>query len=218
MENEQKQTIFDILWQKVLDYVKFSQIKDIFRIILLILISILITYCLTYPISLVGNMKLAIVWNNYILLKGTFSFLLVFNFGKIRKFSRWIRKPKVKCDTIIGIPAIEILDHLFESKSFKILEIQNKFNIPKRKVEQLGCKLEEVGILIRGDKNARILNDDYSRSDITKILSGESIKPLIRKKINKGFIKYTSNPSMPEVRKRLSDTLNEPIFKTRNLA
>jgi hypothetical protein len=47
-------------------------------------------------------------------------------------------------NTIEGIPTLELLDHLFEHKSFKREDIENKFGIPRNRYGILATKLESI--------------------------------------------------------------------------
>lgn len=73
--------------------------------------------------------------------------------------------------TLEGIPVVELLDHLFEKESFKREEVENKFGIPRNRYTTLAIKLENIGVLIRGENNARVLNTEYSRADVAAILA-----------------------------------------------
>lgn len=103
-----------------------------------------------------------------------------------------------------GIPHSELLDHLFTARSFKRQDIEDKFLIPRYKVTELKAELERVGVLVRGENNAHILNPEYSRQDVASIIQpvqrAKDLQPLFRKKGN-GF---TTQPSAKEIEKRVA--------------
>lgn len=104
-------------------------------------------------------------------------------------------------DTLDGIPHSELLDHLFTEKSFKRDEIKDKFLIGHHRTLELGANLEKVGVLVRGDNNARVLNEEYSRGDIASIINGvqfsRHLKPLVTKKQHS---LHFSTPSAQEIK------------------
>lgn len=108
-------------------------------------------------------------------------------------------------DELDGIPHTELLHHLFTVKSFKRDDIENKFVIPRYKVQEIGEGLERVGVLVRGPNNSRVLNEEFSRADVASIVKNANcsreLKPLFREK-NNGF---TSLPSAKEVENEIEE-------------
>lgn len=129
----------------------------------------------------------------------------------------------VPSDCIDEVPKSELLDFLFTEKSFKREDVELAFRIPRYKVTDLKKNLERVGVLVRGECNAHILNEDYTRRDIASMIEGvnksEQLQPLFRKRSNGSF---TSEPSAKELKERLSQSLlpcaEDVGFKTRVLA
>jgi hypothetical protein len=78
--------------------------------------------------------------------------------------------------------------------------------------------LEELGILARGENNARVLNPEYSRSDIAAILQGAERSGDINKvfrEVRPGS--FTSEPTgktiMERVKSFLSPSPRFPLHK-----
>jgi len=69
-----------------------------------------------------------------------------------------------------GIPTLELIDYLFEHKSFKRDDIEATFGVSRNRFDNLAKKLDEINILIRGANNARVLNPDYTRQEVVAAL------------------------------------------------
>lgn len=82
-----------------------------------------------------------------------------------------------------GAPLTELVDHLFDTQSFKRADVETTFKIPRGRVSLLGDRLEEVGILTRGENNARILAP-VSREEVLKILKGKRRAEEIEREVN----------------------------------
>jgi len=118
--------------------------------------------------------------------------LMVFNFSKILALVLgWFESLIAThtdirtIDSIDGIPRIELLDHLFTIGTFKRDDVESKWGIPRYRVTAISKKLDDLGVLIRGENNSRILNPEFTRADLATLLgdhdSVEDIKMLTRK-------------------------------------
>lgn len=160
------------------------------------------------PVKVIGTF--AAVWNARTIWTAVFGWLI----GIIEMLSG-----ESVTDTIDGIPTTELLDWLFTHQSFKREEVKAHFGIAHHRYNALAQKLEDLGVLIRGENNARILNDDYSRQDIASILRGKGsskdLEPLFRRKTEHHF---TSDPSASEIEERVNTLLSPaPNFSTRKI-
>lgn len=112
-------------------------------------------------------------------------------------------------DSIDGIPHSELIHHLFTEKSFKRDDIEDRFLLPRYKVQEMGENMERVNILVRGENNARVLNEELSRSDVASIIRSakttKELRPLFRKK-DRGF---TSSPSAEQIKEELDSLATE---------
>lgn len=82
-----------------------------------------------------------------------------------------------------GVSTETLIDHLFETKGFRRAEVEAKFKIPRHRVSLLGDRLEEVGILTRGENNARVLAA-ISREQVRRMLDGKTVAEEIEQGIN----------------------------------
>ncbi len=110
--------------------------------------------------------------------------------------------------TLEGIPTVELLDHLFQFESFKREDIEKKFWIPRNRYTTLAIKLENIGVLIRGENNARVLSTEYSRADVAAILEqAESAKELKAVFRQVGPTSYTKQPTGKWIIQKVMDAM-----------
>lgn len=109
-------------------------------------------------------------------------------------------------ERIEGIATESLIDFLFERKSYRRAEVESYLKIPRDRVTLLGDRLEQVGILTRGENNARVLGA-VSREQVTKILAGKTVAEEIEEGIN--IVRPTPLPShaSPSFTKRLISTI-----------
>lgn len=73
-----------------------------------------------------------------------------------------------------NIPLIELVDYLFTSSGYSRAEFCEKFAVSRKVFDDMANSFDSIGVFVRGANNSRILNTDYSRSDITSILTRAS--------------------------------------------
>ena len=81
-----------------------------------------------------------------------------------------------------GIPVDELADYLIRNKNFRregINGARQTFGLRMEKYNQLAKKLEEHGVLVRGENNLRVLSPKWSRQALMDFLSqSESSKTM----------------------------------------
>lgn len=188
----QTRTLTSILVSKVLDVLESSTLSQIFSGFLLLLASIIITVVFTYTDDSIEAFRAILTWENAIIAKAIVVTLLVFNFSKILALIlEWFESLLAThtdirtIDSIDGIPRLELMDHLFTIGTFKRDDVESKWAIPRYRVTAISKKLEDLGVLIRGENNSRILNPEYTRADLATLLgdhkSMDDVKVLTRK-------------------------------------
>lgn len=188
----QTRTLTSILVSKILDVLESSTLSQIFSGFLLLLASIIITVVLTYTDDSIAAFRAILSWENAIITKAVVITLLVFNFSKILALIlEWFESLLAThtdirtIDSIDGIPRLELMDHLFTIGTFKRDDVESKWAIPRYRVTAISKKLEDLGVLIRGENNSRILNPEYTRADLATLLgdhqSMDDVKVLTRK-------------------------------------
>lgn len=182
-----------IIVSKILDILESSTLSQIFLSFLAIIAIIFLTVVFTYTDDSLYVFGAILSWENAIIAKAILSALFVFNFSRIvAAILGWfesIMAPGLESvrtiDSIDGIPRLELLDHLFTVGTFKREDVEKKWGIPRYRVTIISKKLEDLGVLSRGENNARILNPEFTRADLATLLgdheSVEDIKVFTRK-------------------------------------
>lgn len=204
-------TLFSILWGKFLASVESASWSEIF-VGFAKFFSALVIGASLCDISMAADTFVAVYrWADYALLKFLGAFLLVFGgrwyispvlglFDSLRaefaSFSRGVSEDPL----FYGVPVVELVEYMFSGRGFVRSEVERRFGIPRNKFDEMAKKLDDVRVFVRGSNNARVINPEMSRADISSILfraaeSGE-VRPLIRE-VKNG---YTHAPSMPELR------------------
>lgn len=171
-----KRSLTTIIADKILDNLEAMPLSHFVFRTFLFLMACMVTFAALYPQNAHDFIRAVWMWQNGAIIKTTFIFFLVFNIQKIGTLGVKVWKnaqttQKIETgNTIEGIPTVELLDHLFNHQSFKREEIEKKFWIPRNRYTTLAMKLENIGVLIRGENNARVLNTEYARADIAAIL------------------------------------------------
>jgi len=174
-----KRTIRTIIWSKFLDLVEGKTLGSIFKFISLSILAMHLAFVFTHTEPAIIFLSDLFKLDNFLIPKSILAFLIVFNhwkiFRSIKILSNKIKKqkPEGEKDTIEGVPTVEILDHLFEEKSFKRQEVEKKFWIPRNRYQVLVEKLDDLWVLERGENNSRVLNWDFGREDVAMILRGK---------------------------------------------
>jgi len=206
-------SIKSIIWNKLLDNIENATFSQISIFLLLCALSFFLTLLFTYTDQTVEFAMKFLTAYNFLAIKFVVSVVIVFNFWKIFDALKPLpeeNEVKATGNTIEWIPVVELLDHLFEFESFKRDDIEDKFGIPRNRFTDLAKKLESLHVLIRGENNSRILNPEFSRSDIAIMLEGKSsteeLKPLNRMTSETSG---TSEPSGKTIIERVSEFLTQ---------
>lgn len=211
-----ERSVWMILWNKFLDILENSTFRQIISVILLVIISLILTLILTYTEKATEVVFIVFKFKNYFFPKMIWSFFIVFKFKIIFDLIKQMIPdfPEIKeeptGDTIDWIPTIEMLDHLFEFESFKRDDIEKKFKIPRNRFTELAQKLEDLGVLVRGENNARVLNNEFARSDVALILewktSAADLRQLIRQE---NECSWTTQPSKMSIIEKVKQALTQ---------
>lgn len=111
-------------------------------------------------------------------------------------------KASVPNERMEGVATDALIDHIFTTKGFRRAEIEQKFRIPRHRVTLLSDRLEELGILIRGENNARVLGS-VSRDQVRRMLEGKTVAEELEQEVN--IVRPTPPPRVqsPIFQKRL---------------
>lgn len=207
---ENKRTVRGILYSKALDALEKTELSEMARYSAAVGATFAMTAALAYPELVKDAATLVLSWENWILPKAALSAAVCFNFRAVWKRALEEMKPVNSVrpemeESIEGIPTIEIIHHLFENGTFSVKDAK-AFALPMARYEALSKRLEEIGLLVRGEKNARVLNPEWARSDVVSVFAGcrtaEELKPLTRKDGENSFV---HSPSLGFVRAKLEE-------------
>lgn len=220
-------SLSSVLWSKLLDTIEGATWYELFITFAKIFSWIIISYSLVNMRDLDEKIIALAYWQDFAILKISFVFVLVFYSRVIYRVLSsaflWISEhiPTIeipRADVLgpiyNGIPVVELVDYIFTAPSYSRADFCERFAVGRKVFDDLASSLDHIGVFVRGQNNARTLSSEFSRADISSILTracdtGE-IRPLIRE-IKTG---YTHTPSMPEILERSPS----PHFVTRPLS
>lgn len=82
--------------------------------------------------------------------------------------------PVIDWEFFEGVAKRDMIKFLMDEKAFPFKKIYGKFGFAPKDYKRIGDNLERVGILIRWENNARILNPNISESKLNEILNNEN--------------------------------------------
>lgn len=219
-------SLSSVLFSKLLDTIEQATWVGIFTTFAKVFSWLVISMALVNMRDLDEKILALAKWQDFAILKISLAFVLVFYAREIyRAFVSafyWISeniptielpKSEVLGPLYNGIPVVELVDYIFTTPTYSRADFCERFAVARKIFDDLASGLDNVKVFVRGQNNARTLSSEFSRADISAILTraaenGE-IRPLIRE-IKSG---YTHTPSMPEIRERSPS----PHFVTRPL-
>ncbi len=105
-------------------------------------------------------------------------------------FKIWQMIPKFELekttskDALDGLNKSNLIDFIIEKNGFPFMDAKKQFGISPQDFKKIGDNLERVGILTRGENNARILKQWVDRKLLQKIFTCENsndlFPPLLR--------------------------------------
>lgn len=214
---ETPNTMRSVLWSKVIDETDQLTLGELITFLCKLGTALFIAGAMTDT-----NLPARIMmWKHYLIPNTLVMLFCVFQAPRIWGYVRetWeASAPEPTGDSIEGIPTVELLDHLFTSKSLKLDAATEKFHTKRHRIETLIKKLRELEVLVPGPNNASVLNSQMSRQDVASIFKGKSsakdLEPLFRK----DALGYTSRPSMPEIEERATPPPRAPGFNLKVLS
>lgn len=220
-----QKTIFSILWAKFLETLERATWEDLFLTSAKLFSWSIISLFLVNIPSASEKLAMAIKWHDFAICKILGAFIVVFShkliISAVKSVYFWILdnipelpKTPVHGPQYFGIPVIELVDYIFSASSYSRTEFCEYFGVSRKVFDDLASGLDKIEVFVRGANNARVLSPNYSRADISSILTRASengeIRPLIRSTGNG----YTHTPSMPEIVARSPS----PHFVTRPIS
>lgn len=205
-----QKSIFSILWGKFLETLEASTWETIFITIAKLFSWSIISLVLVNIPGTTEKLAMALKWHDFAILKVLGAFMVVFFYKNILSLGKslyfWIldnipeiQKMPVHGPQYFGIPVIELVDYIFTASSYSRTEFCEHFGVARKVFDDLASGLDSIGVFSRGANNARVLSPDYSRADISSILTRAAENGEIRPLIRSTKSGYTHTPSMPEI-------------------
>lgn len=211
--NKTRRTVSGILWDKCLDSLEHNSWGSIFSTLGKCVFSLVLAASL-FDVQAAVNLFVAVArWADFAVPKTLAAFGFVFawrawwfllrkSWELVSSFELPAPAPvREEVPTFYGVPVVELVEYLFAGDgSFRRDDVEARFAMPRNKFDEMAKKMDGVKIFVRGENNARKLNPDFSRSDVSSMLfsaveSGE-LRRLFRKESECSF---TSRPSMPDL-------------------
>lgn len=208
-----RRTVSGILWDKCLDSLERSSWGSLAWTLCRVVLSLVLAASL-FDVHAAASLFVAVAkWADFAVPKtlGAFAFVFAWRLWAflLRKCWEWVSSIELpapapvreEVPTFYGVPVVELVEYLFAGDgSFRRDDVEARFAMPRNKFDEMAKKMDGVKIFVRGENNARKLNPDFSRSDVSSMLfsaveSGE-LRPLMRKESE---CSYTSRPSMPDL-------------------
>lgn len=192
-----QKSIFSILYSKFLRYLDETSFFNLFTSFAKVASWLLISLLLVNMPDSQEKLTMLVKWHDFAAIKILTSFILVFHIRsiislwrkilqRIRDDLAWVFQRFEEAQPMYqGIPVSELVDYLFLESAYSRDDFCQRFAVARRVFDDMADAFDTQWIFKRGRNNARILNTEYSRSDIASVLqraseSGE-IRPLMRK-------------------------------------
>lgn len=188
--------MFSIFYSKFLRYLEDTPSINLFISFAKLFTWSIICISLFNIPKAIENFTMAIKWHDFAILKIIGSFIIVFYAKDILKIGKSILSWIIESinEWYIGnndepmyknIPLIELVDYLMTSDIFSRSDFCTRFAVSRKVFDDLAEWFDTIGVFVRWENNARVLNSSYSRSDIASILTRAietwEIRPLMRK-------------------------------------
>lgn len=215
-----QRTVTGLIWEKVLDLVEQATLSVCIRNVVLVCSSIAVARILNNQATVASHFWGYWEHHKYLMITTVGSFYIMMNLKRLLSRVPTIEfvgmdgegiqlpNPVIEEDHIHGIPVSELLDHLITHKSFKRMEVEQKFGIPRHKFTMIADELEAVGLLTRGENNSRVLNSERSRYDMQKSVQHYVRTGTMSEPIHKtGEASYTVGPTAEKTKESVQMAL-----------
>lgn len=156
-----RQTIRRVLWRKFLEWLQDASLQAILKTgfrALLVLVTVWITSAPSFAFGILWE---ALQWRNYRIPLCIAAVTLVLNAKPLYRLARR-RAAASRSEnqhTYHGVPVGALASFLFEKGAFKIDDALGSLALSQGQYKKIGTELEDRGVLIRGEKNARVLRE-----------------------------------------------------------
>lgn len=173
-------TLAGVIADKVIAYVRANRTGRILKKGLEIITALILGVLALYPAEVLAAIDSLLKLNNFAVPKVTVvAAAFLGRKSIIRMFKRcakFVHSFSLQHEKLLdGIPVAELTDYLIRNKHFKregVNGVRETFGLSMERFNKLAAKLEENGVLIRGENNGRILDTKWSRQTLIDYLSG----------------------------------------------
>lgn len=206
-----ERTMRGVLWRKVIDAVDCMSLRQMG------IAALLTCLAATYTSFLLddGRTLLRVTeWRGGVLPTIVFANACVFS---LPAACRWIRdawnalpareeidEPQEGTETLDGVSTSNLLTHLFRNRTFKRVEVESKFGLPRHRYSTMADALEQIGILTRGENNARVLDPEMTIDRAAELLAGKRRSEDLEIPIN--IVRPLPSPAPIFVRRSVAQT------------
>lgn len=170
-------TLRRVLYAKFLRWVDKTPPRDIIRRFLHVLIALSVPPVVMAPQFFLGILYSGLSWNSYapakvliVVISLTYAMTVYRLSKRLMARLRMRRAKKANQYTYEGLPVDELASFLMEEKAFKKEVAIPRFGLSQPKYFKIANELEHYKILVRGDSNARVLNDSITREVLVRQL------------------------------------------------
>lgn len=179
--SETHATLGEVLGEKIVAWVRLNKASRLFRKGLELIAGVFLGGLVIAPAQVAGGFMNLLKMNDFVVLKVTV--ILTVFFGRraiirlFRRCSKHVQNLSRGEDEKLldAVPVPELVDYLMRNKHFKregINGVRATFGLNMERYNRLAQKLEENGVLTRGENNSRILSDRWSRQSLIDYMSG----------------------------------------------
>lgn len=175
-----RHTLAGVLSDKLIAYVRVNKTGRILRKLAEVVAALILGVLVLYPAEVLAAIDSLLKLNNFAVPKVTVvAAAFLGRKSIIRMFKRcakFVHSFSLQHEKLLdGIPVAELTDYLIRNKHFRregINGVRATFNLNMEKFNHLASKLEENGVLVRGENNGRILASHWSLQSLNEYLSG----------------------------------------------
>ena len=155
-----------------------------------IICALIFGFCFVWKVQTLDFLHSKRIFVGWIICVNLFAFFdtIVCGFLKIYKLIPHVEfmqpQEKEPKDAIDGVEKSDLISFLLDHKWFPFVNAKMEFGLNPKDHKKIGDNLERVWILVRGENNARILNENVTREMLENIFkcsdSDDLFSPLLR--------------------------------------
>jgi len=183
-------SFWKIIFAKILLHIHSHKLTQLIKQCVGLIIGIFIGAAIVVPEITFEALKWMATTRSYAFPKLAMVFTLFFYRKNLMRFFRRLtrKSPVIRQEKLIdNIPVSELTDYLIRNKHFKregVNGVRATFGLNMEKFNRLANKLEENGVLTRGENNGRFLSERWTRQTLIDFLSqtekSETMVPWLR--------------------------------------